>query len=70
MEDGRLTDSKGRTVDFTNAMLIMTSNVGSKAILNSMVWRTLRLGITGVSDGMPGHTSVCVVRGPAPTYCR
>ena len=28
--------STGRTVDFTNAMLIMTSNVGSKAILNSM----------------------------------
>ena len=36
LEDGRLTDSKGRTVDFTNAMLIMTSNVGSQAILNSM----------------------------------
>tara|TARA_B110000259_G_scaffold61311_2_gene72497 strand:+ start:32802 stop:34319 length:1518 start_codon:yes stop_codon:yes gene_type:complete len=36
LEDGRLTDSKGRTVDFTNAMLIMTSNVGSKAILASM----------------------------------
>ena len=36
LEDGRLTDSKGRTVDFTNAMLVMTSNVGSKAILSSM----------------------------------
>jgi ATP-dependent Clp protease ATP-binding subunit ClpC len=36
LEDGRLTDSKGRTVDFTNAMLVMTSNVGSKAILNSI----------------------------------
>jgi len=30
MEDGRLTDSKGRTVDFKNAILIMTSNVGSE----------------------------------------
>ncbi len=29
MEDGRLTDSKGRTVDFKNTILIMTSNVGS-----------------------------------------
>jgi ATP-dependent Clp protease ATP-binding subunit ClpC len=29
MEDGRLTDSKGRTVDFKNTVLIMTSNVGS-----------------------------------------
>jgi ATP-dependent Clp protease ATP-binding subunit ClpB len=32
LEDGRLTDSKGRTVDFRNAVLIMTSNVGSAAI--------------------------------------
>ena len=29
MDDGRLTDGKGRTVDFTNSVLIMTSNVGS-----------------------------------------
>jgi len=29
LEDGRLTDSKGRTVDFRNAVLIMTSNVGA-----------------------------------------
>ncbi|KAI3936351.1 hypothetical protein MKW92_008423 [Papaver armeniacum] len=29
LEDGRLTDSKGRTVDFKNTLLIMTSNVGS-----------------------------------------
>jgi len=32
LEDGRLTDAKGRTVDFKNTMLIMTSNVGSKVI--------------------------------------
>ncbi|CAN0906104.1 Chaperone protein ClpC, chloroplastic [Linum grandiflorum] len=32
LEDGRLTDSKGRTVDFKNTMLIMTSNVGSNVI--------------------------------------
>jgi ATP-dependent Clp protease ATP-binding subunit ClpC len=31
-EDGRLTDSKGRVVDFKNTLLIMTSNVGSKVI--------------------------------------
>ena len=36
LEDGRLTDSKGRTVDFTNAMLVMTSNIGSREILESM----------------------------------
>jgi ATP-dependent Clp protease ATP-binding subunit ClpB len=32
LEDGRLTDGKGRTVDFRNAVLVMTSNVGSAAI--------------------------------------
>jgi ATP-dependent Clp protease ATP-binding subunit ClpB len=34
LDDGRLTDGKGRTVDFKNAVVIMTSNVGSHLILN------------------------------------
>ena len=33
LEDGMLTDGKGRTVDFSNVILVMTSNVGSKRIL-------------------------------------
>ena len=40
-DDGRLTDSKGRTIDFKNTLIIMTSNIGSDIILentlNSMV---------------------------------
>jgi ATP-dependent Clp protease ATP-binding subunit ClpB len=32
LEDGRLTDGQGRTVDFRNTVLVMTSNVGSTAI--------------------------------------
>ena len=32
LEDGRLTDSKGRTVDFRNTVVIMTSNVGADAL--------------------------------------
>jgi len=32
LDDGRLTDSKGRTVDFKNTIIIMTSNIGSKYI--------------------------------------
>jgi ATP-dependent Clp protease ATP-binding subunit ClpB len=32
LEDGRLTDGKGRTVDFRNSVIVMTSNVGSSAI--------------------------------------
>ena len=34
-DDGRLTDSKGRTVDFKNTLIIMTSNIGSDIILES-----------------------------------
>jgi ATP-dependent Clp protease ATP-binding subunit ClpB len=33
LDDGRLTDAKGRTVDFHNAVLIMTSNIGSEYLL-------------------------------------
>jgi len=32
LDDGRLTDAKGRTVDFTNTVIIMTSNIGSEII--------------------------------------
>ena len=43
-DDGRLTDSKGRTVDFKNTLIIMTSNIGSDIILentlNSLVSQT------------------------------
>ena len=35
LDDGRLTDSKGRTVSFSNAIIIMTSNIGSQKILES-----------------------------------
>ena len=36
LDDGRLTDNKGRTVDFKNTIIIMTSNVGSDIIQNYM----------------------------------
>ncbi|WP_371375977.1 ATP-dependent chaperone ClpB [Sporomusa aerivorans] len=35
LDDGRLTDSKGRTVDFKNTVIIMTSNLGSQDILSN-----------------------------------
>ena len=35
LDDGRLTDSKGRTVDFKNTLIIMTSNIGSSIILEN-----------------------------------
>src|SRR5207253_7872723 len=34
LDDGRLTDGQGRTVDFKNTIIIMTSNIGSQRILS------------------------------------
>lgn len=36
LDDGRLTDSQGRTVDFKNTLIIMTSNLGSEALLQGL----------------------------------
>jgi ATP-dependent Clp protease ATP-binding subunit ClpA len=36
MDDGRLTDAKGRTVDFKNTVLIMTSNLGASMLITAM----------------------------------
>lgn len=41
MDDGRLTDSKGRTVDFRNTVIILTSNIGSPIILDARVKMTM-----------------------------
>ncbi|MGE0200133.1 MAG: ATP-dependent chaperone ClpB [Candidatus Melainabacteria bacterium] len=48
MDDGRLTDSKGRTVDFKNTLVILTSNLGSGHILAYAQKKAL--GDTSVSD--------------------
>jgi ATP-dependent Clp protease ATP-binding subunit ClpB len=48
MDDGRLTDGQGRTVNFTNTILIMTSNVGSDRITGPMVDEGIREQIEGV----------------------
>ncbi|MGG1519870.1 ATP-dependent protease ATP-binding subunit ClpC [Paenibacillus oryzisoli] len=45
LEDGRLTDSKGRTVDFRNTLIIMTSNVGA-----DMIKKNSSLGFTAAID--------------------
>ncbi len=36
LDDGRITDSQGRTVDFKNTIIILTSNLGSSAILEGI----------------------------------
>jgi ATP-dependent Clp protease ATP-binding subunit ClpB len=48
MDDGRLTDGQGRTVSFTNTVLIMTSNVGSDRIVGEAVDEKIREGIEEV----------------------
>ncbi|HET8975523.1 MAG TPA: AAA family ATPase, partial [Solirubrobacterales bacterium] len=46
MDDGRLTDGQGRTVDFKNAVLIMTSNVGSQYIAGEALEEKAREQVT------------------------
>ncbi len=48
LDDGRLTDGKGRTVDFTNTVLIMTSNVGSAEIASERIDETIREKIQAI----------------------
>ena len=51
LDDGRLTDSQGRVVDFKNTVIIMTSNMGSQAIMaNKTLGFTSEEGDTAASD--------------------
>ncbi len=52
LDDGRLTDSQGRTVDFRNTILIMTSNAGSEFILDSASEEEIRSSVERVLAGM------------------
>ena len=60
LDDGRLTDNKGRTVDFKNTILIMTSNVGADIIQNYMERLPLE---DAVIPGSTGGTSAPVIPG-------
>jgi len=53
LEDGRLTDSKGRAVDFRNTIVIMTSNVGANLIQKSRV-----LGFTAEQEDEKNYTAM------------
>ena len=46
LDDGRLTDGQGRTVDFRNTVIIMTSNIGSDSILNITDDKAMRERVT------------------------
>ena len=51
LDDGRLTDGSGRTVDFRNAILILTSNLGSRAVAENADPRAARPGGDGRGAG-------------------
>lgn len=52
LDDGRLTDNKGRTVDFKNTILIMTSNVGADIIQNYMERLPLETSVSVIPSGV------------------
>jgi ATP-dependent Clp protease ATP-binding subunit ClpB len=52
LDDGRLTDGKGRTVDFKNSVVIMTSNVGSHFIAEAALAAGLKAATTGQQVGL------------------
>jgi ATP-dependent Clp protease ATP-binding subunit ClpB len=45
LDDGRITDSQGRTVDFKNTVIIMTSNIGSRFLLEGVTGETIPDGV-------------------------
>ncbi len=53
LEDGRLTDSKGRVVDFRNTLIIMTSNVGAE-----MIKKNASLGFTAADDSAKDYDNM------------
>ena len=53
LEDGRLTDSKGRTVSFTNTVIIMTSNLGARHLTE----KSKSLGFSTVEEGTDFETA-------------
>ena len=58
LDDGRLTDGQGRTVDFRNVILVMTSNLGSQYLLDPTLDRERPAG--GRDVGRPGRVQAGV----------
>jgi len=53
LDDGRITDSQGRTVDFKNTVIVMTSNIGARNLTTA----TARLGFSGGEHSEPDAES-------------
>lgn len=55
LDDGRLTDGQGRTVDFRNTLIIMTSNIGAQHLLNLGEGETVQKAKVGVMAEVSAH---------------
>ncbi len=55
LDDGRLTDGQGRTVDFRNTLIIMTSNIGSQHLLNLAEGDNVNAARVGVMAEVAAH---------------
>lgn len=55
LDDGRLTDGQGRTVDFTNTLLIMTSNVGADLLVNQPEGEDVEAVRSGVMEAVRSY---------------
>jgi ATP-dependent Clp protease ATP-binding subunit ClpB len=55
LDDGRLTDGQGRTVDFRNTLIVMTSNLGSEYLANLAADQDVEVARTGVMEAVRGH---------------
>ena len=55
LDDGRLTDGQGRTVDFTNTLLIMTSNIGADLLVNQPEGADVEDARNGVMDAVRAY---------------
>ncbi|MEM1099686.1 MAG: AAA family ATPase, partial [Planctomycetota bacterium] len=56
LDDGQLTDSQGRTVNFKNTVIIMTSNLGSQFMLNDALFGGEAASAAGLSGGLSDQT--------------
>ena len=55
LDDGRLTDGQGRTVDFRNTLIIMTSNIGAQHLLNLADGDNVQAAMVGVMAEVNAH---------------
>jgi ATP-dependent Clp protease ATP-binding subunit ClpB len=55
LDDGRLTDGQGRTVNFRNTLIIMTSNIGAQHLLNLADGESVQKAKVGVMAEVTGH---------------